>query len=181
MKTPNIILAVATMISLNTLRAADDISSILNQIQGEGAGKKNTTIEKTTSTPVSTPVPKKKQPTAPAKKQTTQAPAVKQPEVRQIVVWGPTDKLPKDVTGQGVAGNFVIQGEGANGGAELIPATEASNPFARVFVVVNLTSGYPPGTLLPIGQRRLIQVSTNRPLIFIGRGLLPGIYNVQAQ
>ena len=75
----------------------------------------------------------------------------------------------------------MIRGEDISGGAEIIAAEDAANPFARVFTIVNLSSGMAPGTLVPIGQRRLVQVSKNKPLIFIGRGMLPGLYNVQAQ
>jgi hypothetical protein len=177
-----LVIAIAAAISLNTLPAADDISAILNQIQTESSGQKNTTIEKTlTSTPTTPSTPKKKKQTATTKKSDTQAKVAEKPAAPRIPVWGPTDKLPKNVTGQGVAGDFVCRGEDINGGIELIAASDASNPFARVFVVVNLTSDLPSGTFSPIGRRQLVRVPLNRPLIFIGKGILPGIYNVQAQ
>jgi len=104
------------------------------------------------------------------------------PQPPSIPVWNPRDKMPNEITGQGVAGNFVIQGSSSEGTLILIPAEDANNPFARQFWVVNrIFAGGQPNILVPIGQRQLVQVSKNQPLIFIGRGILPGVYNVQAQ
>jgi hypothetical protein len=110
------------------------------------------------------------------------SPKQQAPEPPSIPVWNPRDKLPKEITGQGVAGNFVIQGSSSEGNLVLVPAEDADNPFARQFWVVNRTfAGGQPNILVPIGRRQLVQVSKNQPLIFIGRGILPGVYNVQAQ
>lgn len=110
------------------------------------------------------------------------SPKQQAPERPSIPVWNPRDKLPKEITGQGVAGNFVIQGSSSEGNLVLVPAEDADNPFARQFWVVNRTfAGGQPNILVPIGRRQLVQVSKNQPLIFIGRGILPGVYNVQAQ
>jgi hypothetical protein len=153
---------------LSTTHAADDITSILNKIESNksvptiptkeiGESKKNSSKNSSSSLKPSKP---------------------SQP---QIPLWLPKDKLPKDVAGHGLYGNFVIRGEDINGGAEIIAAEDAANPFARVFTIVNLSSGMAPGTLVPISQRRLVQVPKNKPLIFVGRGILPGLYNVQAR
>jgi hypothetical protein len=113
-------------------------------------------------------------------KQSSSKHQIQQPP--SIPVWNPRDKLPKEITGQGVAGNFVIQGSSSEGNLVLVPAEDADNPFARQFWVVNrIFAGGQPNILVPIGQRQLVQVSKNQPLIFIGRGILPGVYNVQAQ
>ena len=153
---------------LSTTHAADDITSILNKIESTksvptiptksvGETKKSTGKNSSTSNNSSKP---------------------RQP---QIPLWLPKDKLPKDVAGHGLYGNFVVRGEDITGGAEIIAAEDAANPFARVFTIVNLSSGMAPGTLVPISQRRLVQIPKSKPLIFIGRGILPGLYNVQAQ
>jgi hypothetical protein len=158
--------------------AADDIGSILNEIKAEKSGSKNTTIGK----------PPELAPTAPKKAASPKAKAPKAPKVKkskssgpQIQVWNPRDKLPKNVTGNGVAGNFTFYGTNADGNPIYIPAEDFSNPFARQFWVVNVRTGLGPNFLVPINERRLIKVSRNKPLIIIGRGIVPGVYNVQAQ
>lgn len=164
------LLVAVGLIGIVNSQANDDITSILNSIENKKDIVKIPTnkidVHKSTSSNTSVSSSKSK-------------------EIRrsqpQITLWQPKDTLPKDIAGQGVYGNFVVRGEDINGGAELIAAEDAANPFARVFTVVNLTSGMAPGTLVPIGQRRLVQVLKSKPLIFIGRGLLPGQYNVQAQ
>ena len=98
---------------------------------------------------------------------------------RKITIWGPRDKLPKDVAGQGVAGDFVLMGEYVEGGEMLAPAEDIMNPFARTFIVVNVSSGFPRGTYLDLSGRTLIHVPRSTPLIFIGRGGLIGSYAVQ--
>jgi hypothetical protein len=159
-----------SLISLGSAVAADDVDSILKQISGESSGggsssgSKNTSLKKSSSSDSGT-TPRKKRTQA-------SAPSIK--------IWGPKDKLPQDISGQGVAGNFAIYGTSSEGNPILIPAEDASNPFARQYWIVNLreNTGH---TLVPIGQRKLVQVSAGRPLIFVGRGILPGVYNVQAQ
>jgi hypothetical protein len=44
-----------------------------------------------------------------------------------------------------------------------------------------MSTGMPRGTLVPITQRRLVQIPRNKPLIFIGRGIVPGTYIVEAR
>jgi len=151
-------------------QAADDITSILNKIETKKDVPKIPTKN----------IESKKSNSSSSSSSSSKAKASK-PSQPQIPLWQPKDTLPKDIAGQGLYGNFVIRGEDITGGAEIIAAEDAANPFARVFTIVNLSSGMAPGTLVPIGQRRLVQVSKNKPLIFIGRGMLPGLYNVQAQ
>jgi hypothetical protein len=168
---PQHILKVAlgvSLISVNSALAADDVDEILKQISGESSGGsstgKNTSLKKSGSSETATT----------SRKKSTQAPTP------SIKIWNPKDKLPQDISGQGVAGNFAIYGTSSEGNPILIPAEDASNPFARQYWIVNLreNTGH---TLVPIGQRKLVQVSARRPLIFVGRGILPGVYNVQVQ
>lgn len=188
------------MFTATTSLRASEVDDILKELNGgskksesadSSSSTQNTSLKKTEPTsesvgspsvqsnseePSSTPKPKKKAVVKQA------APRQEAPQRPSITVWNPKDKLPKEVTGQGVAGNFVIYGTSSEGNLILIPAEDAENPFARQFWVVNRTfAGGSPNVLVPMGQRQMVQVSASRPLIFIGRGILPGVYNVQAQ
>jgi len=156
--------------------AAEDISGILKQIKAERTGQ----MPKPTPAP-KTPPPKKQEQKKKSSASSGASAKAKQPSAPKVPIWSPRDKLPKDVTGHYLAGTFVVQGEDVSGCAVLIPAQDANNPFARQFNVVNMSTGLAPGTLVPIGRREMVTVSRSRPLVFIGRGLLPGIYQVQAQ
>lgn len=171
MKPHHILKAVlgVSLISLSSAVAADDVDSILKQINGESSGggsssAQNTSLKKSKSSVSGTT----------SRKKSTQASAP------SIKIWNPKDKLPQDISGQGVAGNFAIYGTSSEGNPILIPAEDTANPFARQYWIVNLreNTGH---TLVPIGQRQMVQVSARRPLIFVGRGILPGVYNVQVQ
>ncbi len=159
-----------SLISVSSAVAADDVDSILKQISGESSGGgsssgQNTSLKKSSSPNAGTSSTKKRSQAS--------APSIK--------VWNPKDKLPSDVSGQGVAGNFAFYGTNAEGNPILIPAEDAANPFARQYWIVNMHDRVGPNVLIPASQRRLVQVSSRRPLVFVGRGLLPGIYNVQVQ
>jgi hypothetical protein len=162
------ILFAGSLFLLSTAQAADDITSILNK------------IESTKSVPTipTKAIGESKKSSGKNSSSSYKPSKASQP---QIPLWLPKDTLPKDVAGHGLYGNFVIRGEDINGGAEIIAAEDAANPFARVFTIVNLSSGLAPGAYVPISQRRSVQVPKNKPLIFIGRGILPGLYNVQAR
>jgi hypothetical protein len=114
--------------------------------------------------------------TPPPAPQTPKTPKAKK---QSIPIWSPTDKLPKEVRGHGLAGNFAIQGSSSDGSIILVPADDANNPFARQFWIVNRSFSGGPNVLVPLGQRRIIQVPNSHPLIIVGRGILPGIYNVE--
>ena len=172
MKPHHILKAVlgVSLISLGSAVAADDVDSILKQISGESSGGgsssgQNTSLKKSSSSNAGST----------SRKKSTQASAP------SIKVWNPKDKLPTDIAGQGVAGNFAFYGTNTEGNPILIPAEDAANPFARQYWIVNLHDQVGPNVLIPASQRRLVQVSSRRPLVFVGRGLLPGIYNVQVQ
>jgi hypothetical protein len=154
---------------------ADDINSILQQINSETSGGQNTALRKTAD---QTQIPKKKKASAQKKKQDVEE---VQEQVTQIKIWNPDDKLPKDIAGQGVAGDFAVMGEAPTGGAVLVPGNGGMNPFARQFIVTNLSSGMAAGTIVPVYWRKHVQVSADRPLIIIGRGAMPGSYMVEAQ
>jgi hypothetical protein len=159
-----------SLISVSSALAADDVDAILKQISGESSGGgsssgQNTSLKKSKSSDSGTT----------SRKKSTQASAP------SIKVWNPKDKLPADIAGQGVAGSFAIIGEYVEGGALLIPGEDAMNPFARQYILSNVSSGFPRGTHLDFSQRRLINIPMNRPLIFVGRGIVPGTYVLQAK
>jgi hypothetical protein len=155
--------------------AAEDISAILKQIKAERSGQ----VPKPTPAPYTPPKKKEQKKKSSANSGSSSKP--KRPSAPSVPIWSPRDKLPKDVTGHYLAGTFAVQGEDISGCATLIPVQDANNPFARQFNVVNMSTGLAPGTLVPIGRRQMVTVPRSRPLVFIGRGLLPGIYQVQAQ
>ena len=163
-----------------------DVSDILNQIDSEKETKKQANVNSTAIQPVTAPAPSGKVQQEKAKQKSpikqTEKPS-KNPTASEsrIVVYRPKDNLPKNVTGSGVAGDFLITGEDALGGATIIAAEDALNPFARIFIIKNASSGHPPGTVLPIESRRSITISSENPLLFIGRGMIPGEYQVRAQ
>lgn len=163
----------------------EDVSDILDQISSEKASK---AVNSTAIQPVKTPgrTEKRREPNTEAPK-TKSKRAVEQPERKappqslQIVVYRPKDKLPKNVAGSGVAGDFLVTGEDVFGGATIIAADDAMNPFARRFIIKNASSGYSPGTVLPLDNYKCIHISPQRPLIFIRRGIIPGEYEVRTR
>jgi len=188
-----ILAVVVSVILIGTSSHGSEVDDILKELNGgskktsdsenaqssQSAPAAKSTVSSESSAPSSatgTPKPKKKA----VVKQSV--PRQQVPQRPSITVWNPRDKLPKEITGQGVAGNFVIYGTSSEGNLILIPAEDAENPFARQYWVVNRTyAGGSPNVLVPMGQREMVQVSPSQPLIFIGRGILPGVYNVQAQ
>jgi len=170
----NLILAVLAVVMISTSRA-DDINAILQQINTENSGGQNTSLKQNDD---SAPVPKRKKRVSHTESQSVVSSTAAVPQIR---IWKPSDKLPNDIAGQGVAGDFAVMGEAREGGAILVPGDGGLNPFARQFIVTNLSSGMAPGTIVPVYWRKHVQVSTDRPLIFIGRGVMPGTYMVQEQ
>jgi hypothetical protein len=170
----NTIIATSALVALSlcNIHAQDDVSSILNKIKSEKVRNSTASASKESEKPA----PKKsKQPKA------TKSSKKSSSSGEKIPVWGPKDKLPKNVTGHYVAGNFVLQGESYEGFAVLIPAEDSLNPFARQFKVENMSTGLAPGTNLTSSQRKFVKISRSRPLIIVGRDPMPGIYRVQAQ
>jgi len=92
--------------------------------------------------------------------------------------WYPGDPMPSNVVGLKLAGDFAVKGTNIDANPILVPAKDFDNPFARQFWMVNVTDTMGPGVNLRFGQRPLVRVSSKRPLVIIGRGILPGIYNV---
>jgi hypothetical protein len=176
--------AYLSLVALSSFSAllASDFGDAIGTLSTPAASSKKSSSASESSAAAATPKPKKKHVVKHVEQQ-KQAPAqlVQVPQQPAVQIWGPRDRLPKNVTGQYVAGNFVVQGSTTEGNVILIPAEDADNPFARQFWISNRQSDLGPNALIPLGQRPLVQVSPDAPLIFIGHGILPGVYNVQAQ
>jgi hypothetical protein len=93
-------------------------------------------------------------------------------------IWRPGDPMPTNVLRLRLAGDFAVKGTNSDSNPIFVPAQDASNPFARQFWLVNVFDRMGPNVMLPMGQRPLVKVSPKRPLVIIGRGILPGVYNV---
>jgi hypothetical protein len=159
-------------LALSSLALHADDAAVLKQIDAN-ASAESQEVPRATPPDVSTvksisPVVKKKVPHSSSEEGSS----------RKIPIWGPRDKLPKEIVGQGVAGDFVIMGEYLTGGTILVPSEDNLNPFARSFVIVNATSGYPRGTYLELANQSVIHIPRSNPLIFMGR-LGPGTYAVK--
>jgi len=174
-----------------THASAQDVSDIINQISSEKEEKKSSSLNSSAIQPVrdseskegsSQSEPKKENKKTKGKTKAEQSTGqASASQSSRILVYRAKDKLPKDVAGSGVAGDFLVTGEDAFGGASIIAAEDAMNPFARTFIIKNISSGYSAGTVLALESRKLIRILPQKPLIFIGRDILPGQYQVRAQ
>jgi len=113
----------------------------------------------------------KKQLSSRASHQEKNQPAVK--------VWGPKDRLPGNIAGQYLIGDFMVLGEYVEGGAVIYAVEDDGNVFIRQFVVKNASSGLAPGVCYPDGQKPRVRFTRSNPLVFLGK-LFPGLYAVQS-
>ena len=188
MKTRLLVLFIAITIAHAN---GQDVGDIINQISAEKEGNKPVNVNSSAIQPVKENESSENRKQSEPKKENKKAQGktnagqtvnrATEQQASRIVVYRAKDKLPKDVAGAGVAGDFLITGEDAFGGASIIAAEDAMNPFARCFIIKNVSSGYSTGTVLPLESRKLIRISPQKPLIFIGRDILPGQYQVRAQ
>jgi hypothetical protein len=138
--------------------SAQDVSSIIDQIQTE---------QKSPSEASPTPRPAK--PPKKAKRASSGQGAVDQ-------FWGPKDKLPGNIAGKYLIGDFKVLGASINGHALLVAE---DGLFGRSFEVDNLNTGLAPGQSYPSGQEPRLRFTRNDPLVFIERGVL-GCYTVRS-
>jgi len=158
--------AIAALMSFTSLRA-DDLQSLCNSLKQET---------------VSTPPVASRTSSAASPKKSAPRPSVPQRATSQPqnVILSPKDKFPPQVTGMYVAGNFMpkyLQDDGL----VMVPAEDFMNPFARQFIVANVSTGVGPGQMVPVSNPHLVQVSPSRPLVIISRGIVPGTYIVNTQ
>ena len=91
-------------------------------------------------------------------------------------VFNPHITIPKDAKGIRIAGDFCPATEGFNHHLLITAADESDNPFARQFLISNMSSGFPPGELPDPWRHMIIHIPKNHPLIIDGRAGLPGGY-----
>ncbi len=150
---------------------ADDLQSLCNSL-------KNETV--TTAPASSSSQQNSSSSASPRKKKTTPVAASVPTGQQRNVILGPKDKFPPQVTGMYVAGNFMpkfLQSDGL----VLVPAEDFMNPFARQFIVSNVNTGVYGAQVVPVQNPHLVQISPNRPLVIISRGIIPGSYIVNTQ
>ena len=92
--------------------------------------------------------------------------------------WLPKDRLPGNIAGQYLIGDFVVFGESPNGHAQLVALADKGGVFTRTFEVENSSSGLSPGQIYPSGKEPRISFTRENPLIFTRSGVL-GYYMVR--
>lgn len=137
--------------------SAQDVSSIIDRIQTEQQA------------PAFPSAPPRK---AKPEKKPTRA---RERTVPSVQFWGPKDKLPGNIAGQYLIGDFKAIGASINGHALLVAE---DGLFGRSFEVDNLNTGLAPGQSYPTGQEPRLRFTRNDPLVFIERGIL-GCYTVR--
>lgn len=151
-------MTILLVVGLQMQARAQDVSSIIDRIQTE---------QQAPAVP-SAPPRKAKPEKKPNKAQERPAPSVQ--------FWGPKDKLPQDIAGQLLIGDFKAIGASINGHPLLVAE---DGLFGRSFEVDNLSTGLAPGQSYPTGQEPRMRFTRNDPLVFIERGML-GCYTVRA-
>ncbi|MBJ7391864.1 MAG: hypothetical protein JHC85_09870 [Chthoniobacterales bacterium] len=153
----------AALCSVTQVSGADDVDAILRQIKSES-----------TQGPAPQPAPpaatvKKTERQQSSKAKTRQSKPQQQPSIETFSgpIWGPKDKLPKQIRGHGLAGRFVVAGQFE--GQLLLEAEEDNmNPFCRRFVVANKTLNLPdPYYTVPFDQREVLTIPRSNPLVFL--------------
>lgn len=153
------------------LSGAENVESILQQIKSESSRG-----------PVPQPIPQaatvKKTARPQSSKSKPRQTQARQPEPETFSgpIWGPKDKLPKQIRGHGLAGRFVVAGQFE--GLLLLEAEEDNlNPFCRRFVVANKTLNLPdPYHIIPFDQREVLTVPRSNPLVFLKKTSLAYYY-----
>lgn len=146
--------------------SAQDVSSIIQHIQSEQANA--------SGKPTVHPPPRADVPNQPARRQRQAAASV----VSGPAYFHPKDRLPGNIAGQYLIGEFCVLGEYVDGGAVIYAVEDDGKSFIRQFVVKNASSGLAPGGCYPEGQKPRVKYTRANPLVFTGK-LFPGLYSVQ--
>jgi len=116
-----------------------------------------------------------------AKPSTKESDSRKSPQEKTqpaVKVCGPKDRLPGNIAGQYLVGDFMVLGEYVDGGAVIYAVEDDGKGFIRQFVVKNASSGLARGGCYPDGQKPRVRFTRSNPLVFLGK-LFPGLYSVQ--
>lgn len=150
---------------------ADGVDDILRQIKAESSGS----AAAKPAPESAKPKPRPQGPVTKKKKQPKPSSTQPQQQTFSGPIWGPKDKLPKNIRGHGLAGNFVVAGT-FDGCLLLEAEVDNLNPFCRRFVVANRQLDLPPYHYIPPEQRQVISIPRNRPLIFLEKTSLAYYY-----
>jgi hypothetical protein len=152
--------------------SAQDVSSIIDHIQSEQAHP--------AGTPATQPAQGAAVPDHPVRrKHQITAPVASGPVRSNATYFHPKDRLPGNIAGQYLIGDFCVLGEYIDGGAVIYAVEdEGKGTFIRQFVVKNASSGLAPGNYYPEGRKPRVSYTESNPLVFT-RKLFPGLYAVQ--
>ena len=156
-------LALVFLVSAICRASAQDVSSIIDHIQAEQVNPVATTAAQPVHPSLNDKPSQKKQ--LPPRKSNNSS----------VTYFHPKDRLPDNIAGQLLIGDFKVLGASINGHA-LIVAEDGL--FGRSFEVDNLNTGLAPGQSYPNGQEPRLRFTRNDPLVFIERGVL-GYYTVR--
>ena len=91
-------------------------------------------------------------------------------------IWGPKEKLPKQIRGHGLAGSSVVAGQ-FDGYLLLEAEADNMNPFCRRFVVANRSLNLPdPFHYIPPDQRQVLEIPRSNLLVFLEKTSLAYCY-----
>ena len=149
---------------------AEDVNSILRQIKSESTrgSVPEPTPQAASDKKTSRPQSSKSRPRQPPTRQP-------EPETFSGPIWGPKDKLPKQIRGHGLAGDFVIAGQ-FDGCVELLAAEDNTNPFPRRFIIANKHLDLPDYHFIPFDQRETLTIPRSKPLVFLEKTSLAYYY-----
>lgn len=153
--------------------ASAQVDQILQSIEHEQANPKITHSQ--ASVGIQEKKPKRVKSFTEASEINQKAPPTTRPSVK---MWGPKDRLPGNIAGQYLVGDFMVLGEYVDGGAVIYAVEDDGKGFIRQFVVKNASSGLAPGNYYPDGQKPRVSFTSSNPLVFTAK-LFPGLYSVQ--
>lgn len=180
-KASSFVVAIVFLAWSPTVHANEELRAILDRLDAYEAESKSSTSAapkpQPTARAVATPTPKPavKAAATPREKPSAGRSVQIDPKVK---VYGTKDKLPRKIAGQPLAGEFFVLGEYIDGGTVLYAVEDEGKGLIRQYVVVNRTSGLPPGSYFDQGRRPRVSFSREQPLIFVKK-LFPGLYAVQ--
>ena len=144
---------------------AQDVSSILTHIQSDQAS----------GVPSSQSIPPPTIPRHDTRQRKQGASIATSPGGSEF--FHPKDRLPGNIAGKFLIGEFCVLGEYIDGGAVIYAVEDDGKGFIRQFVVKNASSGLAPGNYYPEGQKPRVRYTRSNPLVFTGK-LFPGLYSV---
>lgn len=173
------VICVLLALTIAPLHAADEVGEILRQIKAEKSSavkpdKPSAPASSSQTSPRKKPKPQQAS-EKPKRQSANTARSQPKPAPFAMPIHGPKDKLPKQVAGHGLAGDFVITGH-FEGCVSLMAAADRGNPFSRTFVISNASMDLPEYHVLPSDQWRPLTIPRSKPLIFERKSSLAYYY-----